>query len=195
MDLGQCASCAAALEPALACRPVPLRGGRRHVPPDAGKPPTICGRAEKLAGETGVEAAACKAGRHLPQVRSSAMNWRRFGPAGLMIVAAVAMTLTPVQAGLDGPADRGLRRRRDRLEHRRPGRGAAGPDSPLRTAAGAGREPGRGIPPLPRSGRRRSPKAPTCSSFCRQGRAMRRAGRFPAKSKARYGGMSLPAAE
>ena len=33
---------------------------------------------------------------------NSAMNWRRFGPAGLLIVAAVAMTLSPVKPDLKG---------------------------------------------------------------------------------------------
>ena len=53
----------------------------------------------------------------LPGNRLNWANWRRFGPAGLMIVAAAAMTLTPAKPDLIGPANRGLRRRRDRLEH------------------------------------------------------------------------------
>ncbi len=58
---------------------------------------------EDSATEGNRRTRSLQGGSTLPyEGRNSAMNWRRFGPAGLLIVAAAAMTLSPVQPDLKG---------------------------------------------------------------------------------------------
>ncbi len=79
------------------------RGGRRHVPPD--RRPSTATRSLRGTGipplrRASAETAAFRAGRRFRT--TGRWNWRRFGPAGLLIVAAVALTLSPVQPDLKG---------------------------------------------------------------------------------------------
>ena len=77
--------------------------GRRHLPPDdraIGRRRAKRGRCEShCRGQASKPQAAIRDDSSVAELES---NWRRFGPAGLMIVAAMALALTPANPNLSG---------------------------------------------------------------------------------------------